>query len=46
MPAATATAAASAAAGTCPAGKTYVKGYTKKDGTKVQGYCRSAPQKK
>jgi hypothetical protein len=27
----------------CPAGKTYVNGYTKKDGTKVAGYCRSKP---
>lgn len=25
---------------TCPAGKKWVKGYTKKDGTKVKGYCR------
>ena len=27
---------------TCPKGQTYVKGYTKKDGTKVKGYCRAA----
>jgi len=25
---------------TCPKGKTYVKGYTKKNGTKVAAYCR------
>ncbi len=25
----------------CPKGKTYVKGYKKKDGTKVKGYCKS-----
>lgn len=25
---------------TCPAGQTLVKGYTKKDGTKVAAYCR------
>jgi len=31
--------------GTCPAGKTYVHGYTKSNGTKVAGYCRSAPSK-
>jgi len=24
----------------CPKGKMYVKGYKKKDGTKVKGYCR------
>lgn len=24
----------------CPAGQTWVHGYTKKDGTKVKGYCR------
>jgi hypothetical protein len=24
----------------CKAGETYIKGYTKKDGTKVKGYCR------
>jgi hypothetical protein len=24
----------------CPAGSTLVKGYTKKDGTKVAAYCR------
>lgn len=24
----------------CPKGKKYVKGYTKKDGKKVKGYCR------
>lgn len=24
----------------CAAGTTWVKGYTKKDGTKVKGYCR------
>jgi hypothetical protein len=24
----------------CPAGQTLVKGYTKKDGTKVAAYCR------
>ena len=29
----------------CPAGKTYVNGYTKQDGTKVAGYCRSMPSK-
>jgi hypothetical protein len=27
---------------TCPKGQTYVKGYTKADGTKVKGYCRAA----
>jgi tRNA A37 threonylcarbamoyladenosine modification protein TsaB len=27
---------------TCPKGQTYVKPYTKKDGTKVKGYCRKA----
>jgi hypothetical protein len=27
---------------TCPAGETYVKGYTKSDGTKVAGYCRKS----
>jgi len=26
----------------CPSGKTYVKGYTKADGTKVAGYCRAS----
>jgi hypothetical protein len=26
----------------CPAGETYVKGYTKQDGTKVKGYCRKS----
>jgi hypothetical protein len=26
----------------CPAGETYVKPYTKSDGTKVAGYCRSS----
>lgn len=26
---------------TCPAGERYVKGYTKADGTKVDGYCQS-----
>jgi hypothetical protein len=25
---------------TCPKGQTWVKPYTKKDGTKVKGYCR------
>lgn len=25
----------------CKKGETYVKGYTKKDGTKVKGYCRT-----
>lgn len=24
----------------CPKGKSYVKAYKKKDGTKVKGYCR------
>jgi hypothetical protein len=24
----------------CKSGETYIKGYTKKDGTKVKGYCR------
>ena len=24
----------------CPKGQHWVKGYTKKDGTKVKGYCR------
>jgi hypothetical protein len=24
----------------CKTGETYVKGYAKKDGTKVKGYCR------
>ncbi len=27
---------------TCPKPETYVKGYTKADGTKVKGYCRKA----
>ena len=26
----------------CPAGQTWIKGYKKKDGTKVAGYCRKA----
>ncbi len=26
----------------CPAGQSYVKGYTKADGTKVKGYCRKS----
>jgi hypothetical protein len=26
----------------CPKGESYVKGYTKKDGTKVAGYCRKS----
>jgi Tfp pilus assembly protein PilE len=26
----------------CPKHYAYVKGYTKKDGTKVKGYCRKA----
>jgi hypothetical protein len=26
----------------CSKGETYIKGYTKKDGTKVKGYCRKA----
>ena len=30
------------AATSCPAGQTYVKGYTKSDGTKVAGYCRAS----
>ncbi|HMD01901.1 MAG TPA: hypothetical protein VKG44_02945 [Candidatus Baltobacteraceae bacterium] len=34
-----------AAATTCPPGKTYVNGYTKANGTKVAGYCRSTPSK-
>ena len=25
----------------CKKGESYVKGYTKKDGTKVKGYCRT-----
>lgn len=29
----------------CPAGQMYVKGYKKKDGTKVKGYCKSSPSK-
>jgi hypothetical protein len=33
------------AAGTCPAGKTYVHGYTKSNGTKVAAYCRNKPSK-
>jgi len=52
-PAAMATAASKAASSTksaasgttCPAGKTYVNGYTKSNGTKVAGYCRSLPSK-
>jgi hypothetical protein len=31
---------------TCPKGSTYVKGYTKSDGTKVKGYCRTASASK
>ncbi len=27
---------------TCPAGETYVKAYTKSDGTVVHGYCRKS----
>ena len=27
---------------TCPKGQTMVKGYKKKDGTKVAGYCRAS----
>jgi hypothetical protein len=34
--------AAAAATVTCPAGKTMVKGYTKKDGTVVKPYCRKS----
>jgi len=26
----------------CPKGETYVKGYTKSNGTKVKGYCRKS----
>jgi hypothetical protein len=26
----------------CPSGESYVKGYTKADGTKVAGYCRKS----
>ena len=26
----------------CPKGETWVHGYTKKDGTKVKGYCRKS----
>ena len=26
----------------CPKGESYVKGYTKSNGTKVKGYCRKA----
>jgi hypothetical protein len=29
----------------CPTGKTWVKPYTKKDGTKVKGYCKSSSMK-
>lgn len=29
----------------CPTGKTWVKPYTKKDGTKVKGYCKSSSAK-
>ena len=41
------TAATKSATGamSCPPGKTYVNGYTKANGTKVAGYCRSAPSK-
>ena len=39
------TSTAPSAAGTCPAGKTYVKGYTKANGTKVAAYCRNKPSK-
>jgi hypothetical protein len=35
-----------AAITTCPAGQTLVKGYTKKDGTKVAAYCRKAAKAK
>jgi hypothetical protein len=34
--------AAATSSKTCPAGETWVKGYTKSDGTKVAGYCRAA----
>ena len=30
---------------TCPAGQTLVKGYTKKDGTKVAAYCKASKSK-
>jgi len=26
----------------CPKGQSYTKGYTKKDGTKVKGYCHKS----
>ena len=26
---------------TCPKGQSWTKGYTKKDGTKVKGYCHA-----
>ena len=29
----------------CPKGETYVKPYTKKDGTKVKGYCKKSSTK-
>ena len=42
---ATSTTKSAAGATSCPPGKTYVNGYTKANGTKVAGYCRSAPSK-
>jgi len=42
---ATSTTKSAAGATSCPPGKTYVNGYTKQNGTKVAGYCRSAPSK-
>ncbi len=43
--AATSTTKSATASTSCPPGKTYVNGYTKANGTKVAGYCRSAPSK-
>ena len=30
----------------CAKGESYTKAYTKKDGTKVKGYCHAAPKAK
>jgi hypothetical protein len=43
--AATSTTKSATTSTSCPPGKTYVNGYTKANGTKVAGYCRSAPSK-
>lgn len=32
--------------GRCPAGKTYRKGYTRRDGTRVKGACVKKPRRR